>query len=318
MSENKEKIDKLSAQVTSSEGYVVAIDAFQFTRGASFAKLIGVLWSGRWWLIAIGFAGAVVGTAISFVLEPEYRATVTTVWKGDDSGSQGLGALGGQLGSLASAAGLLQTAESTQSEAMAVIHSRHFSKSFIESFELMPVLFSEDWDDAKGTWGASTADDPPSVWDAVDHFETKVRHIDNDIREGTISISMRARDPQRAADWANEFVRMANVLLQRQRIAEAEASLDYLQQQLETQDNLEIQASIYRMMESQLSSIVFARVRPEFAFRVVDPAVAPEPDREIWPNKPMFLVTGGLLGGMLGIGFLLVRQWQTTGSLGDD
>ena len=295
----------------SRSGYVVAIDAFEFTRGATFSRLFELLWARKLWIIAFGLAGSVAGTAISFFLTPVYESSVVTVWKGDDTGGQSLGGLvGGQLGSLASAAGLLQGGESSQSEALAVIRSDQFSRRFIEQEDLLAELFAEHWDEANAGWSADRANDPPTLADGAERFRNRTRRISQEVREQTITIRMRSRSPERAAELANAFVALANTQLQTQRIADAQNSIDFLAEQLKTQDSLEIQSAIYRMMESQLSTIVFAQVRPDFAFRIVDPAVPSDTDDEVWPSKPLFLFVGGLIGGLLGVGLVLLRSRQ--------
>ncbi len=282
-------------------GYVVAIDAFQFLESRTFSWLAEIVWSRKWWIVLGGLVGAIALTVFAFLMTPQYRATVTTVWKGDEQQVSGLGAFGGQLGSLASAAGLLPGAESSQNEALAVIKSRKFSREFIETFELLPSLFPEKWDSENNTWSERYTDDPPDMSDAVERFDGKVRKISQDTREGTISISMQTVNPDNAAQWANDFVNMANDILKSQRITEAETSISFLTEQLGTQDSVEIRSSIFKMIESQLGTIVFARARPDFAFRIIDPAIPPDEDREVWPNKPLFLISGGLLGGFLAV-----------------
>src|SRR5665213_1171050 len=85
----------------------------------------------------IGFtAGAVV---LAFALKPMYRSEVI-VWPADSP--SGLSQLGGQLGGLASLAGInLGGGGGKKSdEALAFLRSRAFTAAFIQRHELMPVL----------------------------------------------------------------------------------------------------------------------------------------------------------------------------------
>lgn len=52
---------------------------------------------------------------------------------------------------------------------------------------------------------------------------------------------------------------------------ETEKSLEYLQDELRKTSMVEVQQSIYRVMETQVKSLMFAKVREQYAFKVVDP-----------------------------------------------
>lgn len=301
MSKKTQILSSASNSSPPQTGYVVAIDAFQFLEGRTFSWLAELLWSKKWQIMLASAAGAAAFTLISFMITPKYSAAVTTVWKGDEQQVSGLGAFGGQLGSLASAAGLVPGIESSQNEALAVINSQKFSRLFIEKYDLLPHLFPEKWSKEDGDWRERYVDDPPDLADGVERFDEKIREINQDTRKGTISISIRTINPEDASTWANDFVALANEVLKAQRISEAETSINFLTDQLSTQTSVEIRSSIFKMIESQLGTIVFARARPDFAFRVVDPAVPPPEDREVWPNKPLFLIAGGILGGLLSV-----------------
>ena len=89
---------------------------------------------------------------------------------------------------------------------MAILESRTFSESFIQEKNLMPILFSDDWDEENNSW---KDDDSPSMWDA--HNEMKdILSISKDRRTGLMELAVEWKDPILAAEWANDAVTKLN------------------------------------------------------------------------------------------------------------
>ena len=87
---------------------------------------------------------------------------------------------------------------------------------------------------------------------------------------------------------------------------EAEQSTKYLQQQLGRTGSIEIQQSIYRLIESNTKTIALANAREDYAFRIIDPAVTPE--RRVRPKRLLILAVGTVLGVFTAVGWVLLRR----------
>jgi LPS O-antigen subunit length determinant protein (WzzB/FepE family) len=61
------------------------------------------------------------------------------------------------------------------------------------------------------------------------------------------------------------------------------------------------------MIQSQTETIMLAKVREEYAFKTIDPAVVPEEKTE--PKRALICVLGTLLGGMAGVLWVLIRHY---------
>jgi uncharacterized protein involved in exopolysaccharide biosynthesis len=83
-----------------------------------------------------------------------------------------------------------------------------------------------------------------------------------------------------------------------------------VQEQLKQTSVVELRQVLHRLIESEMKEIILAKINEEFAFRVIDPAVAAE--EAIKPNLPLMLLLGAMLG-MLGsvILVLLLNFLQT-------
>lgn len=253
-------------------------------------------------LLAVGLPVAclLLGVAAVVVMKPVYRSEVVLLPISDDGVSGQLAGLGGQLGGLASLAGISMPGNDSSVAAVATLGSRQLLASFIEREGLLPVLFEDDFDRKTGKW---MTDDPPTLEDAVDLFERKIRTVVDDEDTGIVTVSIDWRDPAIAAQWAAQLVTLADDEMRRRSIDEARASMAFLEKHLQETGVVELRQAIYSLMESETKRIMLASSRPEYAFRVIDPARTPDADAPVWPNVPLILIAALLSG--VGIVFLV-------------
>ncbi len=252
----------------------------------------------RWLIIACAIIGLGAGAALALITTPIYKVDVVFVAVEEESDGSPLTALASQLGSFATVAGLEGAAGGrTKDEAVATLQSRAFTELFIQEEGLMPVLFHEDWDESAGDWKVADIADIPSAWDAYELFDTEVRAISEDLITGLLTLTIEWSDRELAADWANGLITRLNQHMRERAIRDARKSLDYLNNELAKTSVVELEQAIYRLIETQINKIMLANVRDEYVFKVIDPAVVPDADEFIWPNRPLLLV-GGLLFGI--------------------
>ena len=55
-------------------------------------------------------------------------------------------------------------------------------------------------------------------------------------------------------------------------------------------------------MAAQVNRRMLANVTEEYAFRILDRALPPDPKQPVWPNRPLFALMGLAFGLVLGIG----------------
>jgi LPS O-antigen subunit length determinant protein (WzzB/FepE family) len=112
-------------------------------------------------------------------------------------------------------------------------------------------------------------------------------------------ISIAWTDPATAALWANEYVALANELIRTRALQHAESNIEYLRKQVEETNVVELERVIYNLIESQIQTLMLANAREEYAFIVVDPAVAPE--TRTTPRRKLIVLSGGALGVFFGV-----------------
>jgi uncharacterized protein involved in exopolysaccharide biosynthesis len=261
--------------------------------------LLATLWARRWWVIAIGFVCTLLTVIVAMAMTPIFRASTVLVPVSQER-TGGIDAALGQLGGLAAMAGLnLGGGDMEREEALAVLRSREFTEAFIRDRNLMPILFDKKWDEKAQNWRADTK--PPTPWQAYKFFNKKVRNVLHDKKTNLVTVQIEWKDGRLAAAWANELVQRLNAEMRGRAISHADASVGYLEKELESTSTVATRESINRLIESQIKQRMFANVTQEYAFRIVDRAMAPDPDDPIRPDKILMLASGMLVGGILGI-----------------
>lgn len=271
-------------------------------------RRLGALLWGRRWVFSLTFL-ATVGAVLAWAMfaTPTYRATATLMPRQSENLAGGLQSLFSQFGGLASLAGIDLSASVDEQESIAWLRSRAFGERFIEQHNMLPLLFSDQWDSTLNQW-RSDLEEKPSIEDAWLLFDRQIRRVTQDTRTRLVTLEIRWKDRHQAAAWANELVRQANEELRQRALREADASLEALQRQLDRTDTVGLRQSIYRLMEVQLNRKVVASSRPDYAFTVLDPAVPSDPDRIASPRRTLLALISVPLGAFIASLAAIVMQ----------
>ncbi len=241
---------------------------------------------------------AIVGV-LAFVLPRKYDAIImiSPVSSTAEHNFGGSGSMmGGALSGLAALAGLNVGADSKKAESMATLQSEALTERYIRDNNLLPVLYSDQWDATRKAWKTPDPEKIPTLWKANQYFKRSVRTISLDAKTSMVTLTIRWTDPATAAQWANGLVKMTNDYLREAALAEADRNIAYLTEQAGKTDAVEVKQATYILLQSELSKAMIARGTAEYAFRVIDPAVVPE--RAAYPQRLIWIL-GAFLGSCL-------------------
>jgi uncharacterized protein involved in exopolysaccharide biosynthesis len=136
--------------------------------------------------------------------------------------------------------------------------------------------------------------------------------VREDDATGLVTLEIVWTDRVAAAQWANALVDRLNERLRQRTISEAQRSNDYLNKQLESANLLELRQAIFNLIEKNVSKIMLADARRDFAFRVIDPALVPDADHNVSPHLflrvSLGLVVGFILGLMIALAHTMLRE----------
>ncbi len=246
------------------------------------------------------------GAALFFAMDRQYEAVALLTAPADTADSGGAG-LAGRLGGMAALAGIdLQSADVNMDVAIATFSSRSFLMKFIEEQNLWSYLYPDAWDEVRNEWGVPPAE-RPTLADAYAVLSDSLR-VTRDRQTGLVTVTLRSTDRNRAAEWLQLLISKLNLTMRQQAEQEARKSLHFLNEEAQKTAPIEIQQSIYRMVEMQINKAMLSNVREDYAFRIIDPPVVPDEDKYVSPSKVMIAFLATLLGLLLGIAAALVLQ----------
>ena len=253
-------------------------------------------------IFAFIFSASLLAAIYSLTITPIFRSEVLLI--SAEQNSSGFSGLTGALGGLGSLAGIdLSDGNFNSTDTvMAIIESRTFSDSFIKEKNLLPILFYQDWDAAENKWKEGQM---PSMWDA--HNEIKsIMSINKDRRTNLMTLSVEWRDPNLAAEWANDIVKKLNNYMRLQVIEESNKSISFLEEQLAKTNEKQSRQLLFELLQEQTNKSMMANVREEYSLKIIDPAVPIE--KRIRPHRKVIVAYGFALGLFLSIAFILIRN----------
>ncbi|WP_350644924.1 Wzz/FepE/Etk N-terminal domain-containing protein [Pseudoalteromonas sp. G24-MNA-CIBAN-0072] len=290
-------------------------------------ELFSAIWQGKWIIIAITtiFAVASVFYAIN---QPNIYKSEALLAPAEQDQQGGLGALAGQFGGLASLAGVnLGSGGGVDKTQMAleVLKSRQFTSDFIKKHNILPDLMAvESWNretnkiiynkdiynQAENKWLREVKapfKPEPSMQEAHKVFLQLVTANTNK-ETGMITLAIEHVSPYIAQEWVNWLIQDINATMKKRDVIEANKSTNFLTQQLEQTKIADIRVVLYKLVEEQTKTIMFANVRDEYVFKTIDPAIVPE--QKFKPKRALICVLGVLLGGMLSVMLVLIRYFM--------
>lgn len=263
--------------------------------------------SRNWRFLAlISTSSAIAFLLVSYLITPVYQGQVLVIPVKSTSQAANLFQLPGAITELASLAGM-SASSSDVAEALEVLKSRTLTEKLVVELKLEEMIGRSSL--LSRILGRSASDSYPEKFrHAVRRFHNSLLTVAEDKRTGVIYVNVFWRDRQLAAEWANALVRLANEELRSRAIEESKKRLDYLSSEAEKTSIVALRDAMYRVVEAEVKTMMLARARSEFAFRVIDPAIAADRGDYVKPNRLALMTVGFLLGGIAALLFRQRRQ----------
>ncbi|MFB2733554.1 Wzz/FepE/Etk N-terminal domain-containing protein [Shewanella mangrovisoli] len=290
-------------------------------------ELFSVIWKGKWLIIAITAVFAIASVSFAILQPNIYKSEALLASASEEQGG-GLSALASQFGGLASLAGVNLGAKGGTDKtqlAIEVLKSRQFTSEFIQRHNILADLMAaKKWDrdadkvvyapelynEQTNTWVREVKAPfkaEPSMQEAYKEF-SKIIAINKDKESGMVTISIEHLSPTVAQQWVTWLIQDINKVMKDRDVAEAHRSTEFLNKQIALTNVADIKTVLYKLIEEQAKTIMFAEVRDEYVFKTIDPALASEEKAK--PKRALICVLGTMLGGMLGVMLVLIRHFM--------
>ncbi len=293
-----------------------------------------VIWKQRKMIGWIAAVTVVVTAAISLSLTNIYqaRAVIMPVSSRDGgAGGAGLTALAQQFGGLP---GIAIPGSNSASEIVNLLKSNILRRKIIEQYNLLPVLFYRQWDAGRQTWkrregirldpryylsllskklsftpspGEQNKDpDVPDTWDAL-RLLNEIVKINQDVKQNTITIAVDFPDPAMASRIVDYFLVTVTNYMSSEAKRVAATNRKYLEEQLGSTTDPFIKQKTYNMIAQQIETGMMAEVKENFAFKVIDPPLAP--DKKNQPKRTQMVVLSLIVALFLGVMVAFFREY---------
>jgi hypothetical protein len=177
---------------------------------------------------------------------------------------------------------------------LARLRSREFATRFLDRNNVYRHFYPEQWLEEQGAWAEGFEPDRGEV---LTWFRDQVRVIDRDEETDIVSVSMSSHDAMLARDLANLYVREFNEFMRERTMREVSSKQAFLEAELRRAEVVEMQKSIYRLIEAQTAIAMLASAREEYVLEIIDPAALAYRSFSMSRKKKIFI--GAIAGALL-------------------
>ena len=277
-----------------------------------------IIWKWRMYVALFLAAGTIFSAIGTFFMTDIYRASaVITPAAGRETGGGEMSMVAQQLGGIS---GITFPASRPSSEIIGLLNSNILREKVIETHNLLPLLFSDNWDAEMKGWKqvpdngltgrikrlfiASPAEAyggsnrGPSLWDGLRELDNIVK-VSASAKDNTIAIYAEHRDPAFASRVIEILLSTLNLHMSGEAKRVAQTNKRYLVEQLGAANDPFIRQKIYNLIAQQIEVYMMSEVKENFAFKVIDPPRVP--DRRVRPGKARIVEAGAALSLLAGV-----------------
>lgn len=293
MNELDKRLDKIEQQlqlISSNQSPVFGNPISSRSDEIDLRELFMILWQGKWIIIAVTFLFAVAGVFYALSLPNMYKSEGVYAPAQKQGGA---GALGGQLGGLASLAGVnIGGGESNDiDQAMELIKSWPFLEGVINKHNLKPLIMGvKGWNKETGelVWDEEVYDPVNKKWigypangEGPSSFDVflavkRMLRVSVDSKTGLISITCEALSPALSLKFLDLIVDELNLHFKARDVKESARNINYLQNKVGETSIAEMQSVFYGMIELEIKNLMLAEVSDEYTLKTVVASRLPE------------------------------------------
>ncbi|MFT7266359.1 MAG: hypothetical protein ACI9A2_004451 [Halioglobus sp.] len=270
---------------------------------------INALIDARWKLVIAAMLSAVLASVVVYSKPYRFQSTikVSVVDIEDPGGVAPDDRMASEVLTLVEHGFVMGATRDNYNDVMlARLGSRYFTMKFIDENNVYRHFYPEQWIETEQRWEVGFTPDRGEIFT---RFRDEVRTIVLNEETDILSVSMNWPEPTVARDWANSYVRSFNEFIRERTIRDVQRKQAYLQSELHNSDLLEMQKSIYRLIEAQTAIAMLANAREEYALEIIDPAAIPY--RSIMMSRKKRIAIGTVAGSLLAVFFVLASVLVT-------
>tara|TARA_B100000131_G_C18123203_1_gene613697 strand:+ start:1057 stop:1947 length:891 start_codon:yes stop_codon:yes gene_type:complete len=280
--------------------------------------LLKLIWEGKKIIIATTTVFSIVAVIYSLTLPNIYESKALLSPVNEDIGSnQSMGNVTG----LANLAGIniSNAANSNSLKAIEKAGTISFFKDNILPNIFLPNLMAvKSWDAETNTifYDSDNFDNEsqsfiktPSAQESYKEFKD-IFQLSQDYDTGFVTVSVKHQSPFISQQWTDLIVNQINEFFRINDKREAQAAMDFLNAQMAQTSYNEIKLVIAQLLKNRMQQLTLIEANDFYIFSYLDPPMAME--EKIEPNRVSIFILGAIFGGMLGILYVIIREFFNT------
>ena len=278
-------------------------------------KLLDLMWSGKWVIIALTISSSIIAVLVSISLPNVYKSeALLSPVVSEAAPSAAMSKMGG----FASLAGInIQTKSvGNSTKALKKLRTLSFYEDNILPNIFLPDLMALDSWDSKNNkiiYDKNVFNSDTQTWNKIPSpqksykYFMRVLEFSRDYDTSFITISVRHQSPYIAQEWTNLIVNQLNDFFRTNDKREAQAAMDFLNTQMAQTSYTEIKQVIAQLLQNKMQQLTLIEANDFYVFSYLDPPKVME--EKIEPNRKSISILGAVLGGLLGILIVIIREF---------
>jgi uncharacterized protein involved in exopolysaccharide biosynthesis len=201
-----------------------------------------------------------------------------------------------------------------------MLKSRELTRRVVERYDLMPDLFEDQWDPLMNLWKESPA---PTFQDAYELLMGMLK-LSRQSNTDFLTLAFENEDPRFAKIMVRNYLAQLSESLRQETLEEARENKRFLEKQIESTPDILLKEKLWILLSKENQKAIFLKAQRYHGFIVLDPPVAPDPDKKIKPNRALIFILSVMAALLVAIllSVLLeyienIKEWEEEQRLDD-
>ncbi len=266
--------------------------------------LLMVLVRHKTFIVCIVLLTGIAAIFYSLRMTNIYRSEATISPREEEKSSTGLlSALGGIGGTVAEGLGLGSGGSLKKLDL--VLNSRNLTARVLEKYNLMPIFFSDRWDEKKKEW---RTDRPPTLQDGQKAMKGLLT-VKEQTSKNAIMIGFDYKDPKTAKKIVDYYLTELSETLREEVLHDAAENKRFFEKQINRTSDPLLKEKIYSLLAREIEKETFARAQKYFSFQVLDPPIVPDINKRIKPKRRLICILSVVVAFFIAIFLAFLREY---------
>lgn len=277
------------------------------------SELLSAIWNRKIFICLVTSFFSIVSILYALSLPNIY--TSHALLKSAENSSSSSGLLS-QYSGMASLAGISLGSSGSSDKSLEAIERirsyTFFSKFLLPEISYQDLVAVKDWERSTNTlvYDEEVFDSNSTKWlgtvspqDAYKTYNDMIS-IYQDKKTFFVSISIKHYSPNIAKEWVDLIVNKINSSMRDEEKVTTLKSIEFLNEQIQKVNFLEVRQSIASLQENQMKSLMLIESNSDYIFKTIDSSIIPEKKSE--PKRSLIVIIATILGFFISLVVVLI------------